>query len=64
MKMCFNYYSRLVEILNLPVSGEWLQSVDTLLKTPLLSDAGLEAVDTLQDDIYLAQARSETMEAV
>ena len=52
-------YSRLVEILNLPVSGEWLQSVDTLLKTPLLSDAGLEAVDTLQDAISTLPKRDQ-----
>ena len=43
------FYDRLVEILNVPVSGEWLQSVDTLLNVPLLSDAGVQAVDELED---------------
>ena len=41
-------YDRLVEILNVPVSGEWLQSVETLLQIPLLSDAGIEGVSNLQ----------------
>ena len=53
------FYERLSEILNLPVSGEWLQSVETLIQAPLLSDAGAEKVNVLLDCISMASKRDQ-----
>ena len=53
------FYERLSEILNLPVSGQWLQSVETLIQAPLLSDTGAEKVNALLDCISMASKRDQ-----
>ena len=52
-------YERLVELLNLPVSGEWLQSIETLIQAPLLSDAGVDKVNTLQESLAGASRKDK-----
>lgn len=41
-------YARIVEILNLPVSAEWLLALETLLNVDLLSDEGLKVIPTIE----------------
>ena len=53
------FYERLVEILNLPVSGEWLKSVDGVLQVPLLSDAGFAGVEAMEESISTAPKREQ-----
>ena len=47
--------------MNLPVSGEWLQTVETLIQTPLLSDAGIERVSTLQTVLSESPKREQKL---
>ena len=48
------FYERLVNVLNLPVSSEWLQSMDSLLQVSIFSDAGVQRVDEIQKVISQA----------
>ena len=51
------FYERLVDVLNLPVSSEWLQSIDSLLQVSIFSDAGAQRVDDIQNAISQASKR-------
>ena len=48
------FYKRLVEVLNLPVSSEWLQSIDSLLQVSIFSDDGIQKVNDIQGVISRA----------
>ena len=53
------FYERLVDVLNLPVSSEWLQSIDSLLQVSIFSDAGVQRVDDIQGVISQASKREQ-----
>ena len=53
------FYERLVDVLNLPVSSEWLQSIDSLLQVSIFSDAGIQGVDDIQGVISHASKRDQ-----
>jgi hypothetical protein len=53
------FYGRLVDVLNLPVSSEWLQSIDSLLQVSVFSDVGVQRVDDIQSVISQASKREQ-----
>ena len=48
------FYERLVDVLNLPVSSEWMQSMDSLLQASIFSEVGVQRVNDIQDVISQA----------